>query len=240
MPRRSSVKRKTTIRVGKFLSIYHTGVPLQVKILWIRIEEHSLKLGTKYAIWLLFAMTYTCLAHTQAAEQMETGQTHLANGKEITYRIRLLPLASFPELPPAISAQLVQRHCLIPQTYQAKRPENVIHGAFIEKGSDDWAALCSQDGTTTLYVISGNQPTAPIALRSQKNSEWLGTRYSASPNYGSAWGIALRKPSEIRFNDKHQLRAAADHDGIEDAFLEKSSTIHYCEDGNWIILDASN
>jgi hypothetical protein len=183
-------------------------------------------------------------AHAQFEEQIEAGRAHLANGKDIDYRIRLLPLASFPELPPAIYAQLNQRHCLIPQTYEARQPENVSHGSFREKGSDDWAILCSQSASTTLYVIYGNEPEAPIALRHQKNSDWLGTSYAGNAVYGSAWGIALRRPTQMQGigqgigKDKRNL--SIDHDGIEDAFLEKSASIHYYGNGAWITLDEGN
>lgn len=209
------------------------------KILWMYIEEYPLSLLSKHAIWLFFVLASIVLTRAQTTEQIETGQIHLPNGTDAPYRIRLLPLASFPELPAAVSAHLAQLHCLIPQTYQAKRPENIIHGAFQQKGSDDWAVLCSHDGLTTLYVIFGNQPESSIALRSQKDNEWIGKPYPGYPVNGFAWGIDLRRSKEIRHKTKGQ-RVEADHDGIEDAFLEKSSTMHYYQDGNWVTLDTEN
>ncbi len=44
------------------------------------------------------------------------------------YLIRHLPVSSFPELPEAVAKALNRRGCLIPQTYQAHRPENVVAG----------------------------------------------------------------------------------------------------------------
>ncbi|HEX3470195.1 MAG TPA: hypothetical protein VHT28_03335 [Silvibacterium sp.] len=171
-----------------------------------------------------------------ATEQIETGRVRLLEGKEVTYHIRLLPLASFPGLPAAIAAQLNEKKCLVPQTFEARTPENVIHGALERKGSDDWAVLCSVNGATTLYVFFQSQFTTPIALRRQRDTEWLGSEVLGA--YGSAWGISLRLPSQISSSRSGTL--GLDHDGIEDAYIEKSSATHYFQNGSWITLESPN
>lgn len=179
-------------------------------------------------------------ASVPSTEQTETGRVRLPNGIEVTYRIRLLPIASFPGLPAAIAAQLNEKKCMIPQTYQARTPENVIHGALERKGSDDWAVLCSVNGATTLYVFLQSQVAAPVALRHQRDTEWLGSEVLGA--YGSAWGISLRPPAQIpvakggAFADRSNL----DHDAIEDADIERSSATHYFQNGTWIILESPN
>jgi len=179
-------------------------------------------------------------ASVPSTEQTETGRVRLPNGIEVTYRIRLLPIASFPSLPAAIAAQLNEKKCMVPQTYQARTPENVIHGALERKGSDDWAVLCSVNGTTTLYVFLQSQVAAPVALRHQRDTEWLGSEVLGA--YGSAWGISLRLPAQIpaakssAFADRSNL----DHDAIEDADIERSSATHYFQNGTWIILESPN
>jgi hypothetical protein len=146
------------------------------------------------------------------------------------YRIRLLPVSSFPQLPAPVVQQLDQRDCMIPQTYEAHQPENVIHGSFEKKGSDDWAVLCSVNHITTLYVFFQSDPGNALPLRHQPDTEWLGVEWSL--DYGSAWGIATR-PAHL-MNPKSN----ADHDGIEDAFVEHSSTVHYFQNGQWTTLEA--
>jgi hypothetical protein len=174
-----------------------------------------------------------------SSEQIEAGRVRMPSGADVVYRIRLLPLTSFPALPPAVAAQLERRKCMVPQTYEARAPENVVHGSLERKGSSDWAVLCSVNGATTLYVFFQSQPGSPIVLRQQRDSEWLGSEVLGA--YGSAWGIARRSPSQVRqargSGSKHM---EADHDGIEDAFIEKSSTTHYFQDGSWITLENSN
>ncbi len=179
-------------------------------------------------------------ASVPSTEQTETGRVRLPNGIEVTYRIRLLPIASFPSLPAAIAAQLNEKKCMVPQTYQARTPENVIHGALERKGSDDWAVLCSVNGATTLYVFLQSQVAAPVALRHQRDTEWLGSEVLGA--YGSAWGISLRLPAQIpaaksgAFADRSNL----DHDAIEDTDIERSSATHYFQNGTWIILESPN
>ncbi|MBV8629833.1 MAG: hypothetical protein JOZ83_02840 [Silvibacterium sp.] len=173
------------------------------------------------------------------AEQIETGRVRLPSGAEVAYRIRLLPLTSFPSLPAAVAEQLAERSCMVPQTFEARAPENVFRASLERKGSSDWAVLCSANGATTLYVFFQSQPGAPIALRKQRDTEWLGSE--ALGAYGSAWGIGRRSPSQVRqAKGSGSKRIEADHDGIEDAFIEKSSTTHYFQDGSWMTLDNSN
>jgi hypothetical protein len=169
-------------------------------------------------------------------ERIEAGQQQSPSGDTITWRIRLLPLSSFPDLPPLVAADLSRRQCMIPQSFEAKQPENVIRGAFHAPGTSDWAVLCSTGGVTTLYVFFAGQFEAPIALRSQPDSTWLGAE-PGSAIFGSSWGIAVRSAAELR--DTPQLRHAAtiDHDAIDDARLERSLVIHYYQAGKWLNLN---
>jgi hypothetical protein len=172
------------------------------------------------------------------SERAEAGRARLPSGKDVVYRIRLLPVASFPALPQIIASQLRQKSCMVPQTYEARRPENVIRGAFEKQGSDDWAVLCSVDGATTLLVFFESHPEAPIVLRRQRDAEWLGAEIVGE--YGSAWGLSKARPSQIQATKPGASLGAIDHDGIDDAFVERSSTIHYFHNGEWKTLAAGN
>jgi len=168
-------------------------------------------------------------------EQVETGFANLPGRPQVAYQIRLLPVSSFPQLPPSVAQQLDRLGCMIPQTYEAHGPENVIHGSFEKKGSSDWAALCSVKGVTTLYVFFQSNPSDPIALRHQPDSEWVGHDWSSDPalDYGSAWGISTQPLRLMRPTDN------ANHDGIQDAFVEQSSVVHYFMNGHWTTIDSS-
>jgi len=179
----------------------------------------------------------TLAQSNRSNEQVETGRVRLPSGADVVYRIRLLPLTSFPALPAIIAMQLDERKCMVPQTYEARTPENVVHASLERKGSDDWAVLCSVNGATTLYVFFQSEFANPMALRHQRDSEWLGSEVLGA--YGSAWGISRRSASQIR-GARGAGHMGADHDGIEDAFVEKSSTTHYFQDGSWTTVEGSN
>lgn len=187
--------------------------------------------------------TATLAAQAQApsidTERSESGELHIAGGDIETYRIRLLPVASFPDLPAMVAADLSRRGCMIPQTFEAQQPENVIEGAFQEAGSRDWAALCSVSGSTTLYVFFAGAFDKPVALRTQADTEWLGAEPGTSI-FGSAWGIATRSAAYLRTARPLHGAAIFDHDGIEDARLERSETIRYWQQGHWLAFDVQN
>jgi hypothetical protein len=200
------------------------------------------------AVFCLLAVAATAQvseAPPPRTEQLETGfaaatgpvnlgsepHSGLAGAPMHHYSIRLLPIASFPQLPAEVAHELDSMGCMIPQTYEAHGPENVINGAFEKKGSSDWAALCSAKGTTTLYVFFQSGLADPIALRRQPDSKWLGRNWSLE--YGSAWGISTVPPRVMPRTDN------LDHDGIQDAFVEQSSVIHYFKNDHWTTIDNS-
>jgi hypothetical protein len=175
----------------------------------------------------------------QTTEQVEEGRFQVRSldlhSEAMPYRIRLLPVSSFPDLPEPVAAQLHSRGCMIPQTFEAQAPENVIHGSFRAPGSSDWAALCSVGGATTLYVFLAGQFQAPVAVRTQPDTAWLGAE-PGGRMYGSAWGISVRSAANLRSTRQLHGDATFDHDGIEDAHLETSADIRYFQDDRWLSL----
>lgn len=167
-------------------------------------------------------------------ERIEAGQIESPSAV-LHYRIRLLPPASFPELPPPVAEQLASRQCMIPQSFEAKQPENVIRGSFRAPGSDDWAALCSVAGSTTLYVFFSSRFERPEALRSQPDTAWLGAEPGSSV-YGFGWGISTLSAGQLRSFPALRHAASLDHDAIDDARLERFDTIRYYQSGQWTVL----
>ena len=82
----------------------------------------------------------------QSLDAFSTSGTVTQNGQAHQYRVEHLPASSFPALPTAVAAELNRRECLIPQTYQAHGPENVIHGSFRQAGERDALAHVDHDG----------------------------------------------------------------------------------------------
>jgi hypothetical protein len=161
------------------------------------------------------------------AELTETGNIIVA-GQTVPYLIRRLPVNSFPKLPEPVADILNQRGCMIPQTYQAHRPENVVHASLERSGSADFAVLCSARGTVTLLVFFGSAPENPVELASSPEKECLET-HDASGVLGFDWGIDPASPRQVREAQAAMKPRPAmlDHDALADTILEKSTVYHF-------------
>ncbi len=202
--------------------------------------------GRKDRSWTLTALLCALAAlfipvrGQEASPLTETGQITL-HGKKAPYRIRHLPVSSFPEMPPALATLLTQRSCLIPQTYQARGPENVIHGSFEGPGSSDWAVLCSQEGTVSLLVYFESAPGKLQLLASAPETERL-QAHDVTGLLGFDWGIDPASPEQVR-----EARAGMDHrppptghDALAETIINRQTIYHYFMDHAWTELDMPN
>jgi hypothetical protein len=172
--------------------------------------------------------------NSDARSLVETG-TKLVDGKQVAYRVRNLPVGSFPDLPPAIAQSLTARNCLIPQTYEAHRPENVVAASLERPGSADWAVLCNAQGKVSLLVFLGSQPAAePLNLISFALTDRLQVHDSAG-ELGFNWGIDPASPRRV-----HEAQAAMahrppapDHDCLADSVVDGKTIYHLYRNGVW-------
>lgn len=192
--------------------------------------------GCLVAVLTLIAAAQTVVP--QSSEQIETGYLTGQDGHQIAYRIRLLPLASFPAVPQGIRTELEARSCMVPQTYEAHAPENVLHGAFERQGANDWAVLCSTNGSTSLLVFFADRQNAPFTLASGKNSQWIAVAPTGQV-LGFAWGIDAVGPAEMAL-DTHAAPETFDHDGVRGEFIAASPTLHYFQKGEWTSFSPSD
>ena len=174
-------------------------------------------------------------------ERIESGVVHTADGRLEKYRIRLRPITSFPNVPLPVVAQLDQRGCMIPQSFEAQRPENVIHGSFEGPGTSDWAVLCSVHGMVSLLVFFGSNPEHPYTLASEPETERLQT-YDLSQSLGFNWGIDRASPGDV---SESQTRIfppppPLTHDAIADSVVEHSTIYHYYSHGAWTLVQTQN
>jgi len=150
----------------------------------------------------------------------------------------------------AISGQLVsrtacrgsellnRRGCLIPQTYEAHGPENVVHASLERAGSSDWAVLCSAEGTVSLLVFFGSTPAQLVVLASAPETERL-QAHDPSGVLGFNWGIDPASPEQIRTAQIGLLHrpALADHDALADSLLDHRTVYHFYAKNAWIVLE---
>jgi hypothetical protein len=173
-------------------------------------------------------------AFGQTEPLMLTGQVSVA-GRETPYRIRSLPVSSFPDLPHTIAETLLAQGCVIPQTYEAKRPENVIHGNLERPGSSDWAVLCATNGRVSLLVFFASaSPEKPTVLAAAAETDRL-RAHGATGELGFDWGIDAAGPKRV-----HDAQAGMahrppppDHDCLADTTLDRQTVYHFYEHGDW-------
>ena len=199
--------------------------------------------GVRKGGWLLSVLTCAfALFSAQQREQKlaqlsESGQIVVA-GRATPYLIRHLPVSSFPELPAAVQELLNRRGCLIPQTYEAHGPENVVHASLERAGSSDWAALCSAEGTVSLLVFFSSAPAQMLVLASAPETERL-QAHDRSGVLGFNWGIDPASPEQIREAQAGLLHrpALADHDALADSLLDHRTVYHFFSKNAWIVLE---
>ncbi len=165
-------------------------------------------------------------------ESVVTGSIRV-NGQVQPYSFRRLPVSSFPQLPPNVSAVLIQRGCMIPQTWQAHRPENVIHGSFSRSGAVDWAVLCSINGETSLLVFFA-QSQNPQQLAEWPEQSRL-QRHDPSGVLGFNWGIDAATPEQFHdaFTAQDNPPPTPDHDAVADSVIDQKTIYHLYQQGKW-------
>jgi hypothetical protein len=177
---------------------------------------------------------------SSAGSNLDTRGQVTVEGQAVPYRIRRLPVSSFPELPAAVASALAERGCLIPQTFEAKRPENVVHASLERAGSRDWAVLCSAQGEVSLLVffaseLASGKADTPAVLEKKPELACLERREAAGAMMGFAWGIDPASPKQV-----HDAQAGMahrpptlDHDCLAESQVEDKTIYHLYRNGSW-------
>ena len=154
--------------------------------------------------------------------------------------VRLSPTA-FPELPGNVVRELQRRGCTIPQEDYSKKPHNVVKGHFVRPGQTDWAVLCSVDGFSSILVFWNGSEKNPAEIAKVEDRGFLQGDVGDKINYSR--GI---RPVGTEFIMTHFKAYGGpkpppiDHQGIDDAFIEKASVTHYFHAGKWLRLTGAD
>jgi hypothetical protein len=166
----------------------------------------------------------------------ETGKI-VVGGHATPYLIRHLPVNSFPQLPAPVANLLVERGCLIPQTYEAHAPENVIEASLERAGSKDWAVLCSEHGTVSLLVFFEGSATLPRVLATAPETERL-KAHGAAGVLGFDWGIDAATPGRVREAQAGMQNPPTrlEHDAVADTVIDATTVYHYYAGNAWVMV----
>lgn len=176
-----------------------------------------------------------------SASSLDTRGQATVNGKTGPYLVRHLPISSFPELPAAIQERLTRRGCLIPQTYEAHRPENVVHASLERRGSSDWAVLCSAKGAVSLLVFLASGDGEAMVLATVPETSRL-QMDAMSGVLGFNWAIDAVTPEQMHEAqlDMHHPPPRVDHDGLADLVVEGKTVYRFFTHGAWTVVDTQD
>lgn len=193
-----------------------------------------------YWAWIVLLLTLRSLAPAQSAPAtaLDNSGTITVDGKAMPYMIRHLPISSFPDIPQAIRADLESRGCLIPQTYEAHQPENVVRASLEHAGSADWALLCSVGGTASLMVFFADAPGKPHILAAAPETEHL-QRNTTTGVYGFNWAIDVASPQRVHeaATGQRTRPPMLDHDALADSLIDRRTVYHFYTNNYWTLLD---
>ncbi len=153
-----------------------------------------------------------------------------------------LPPAAFRSLPFGVREELTRRRCTIPQVWANSKPHNVIKGAFVRKGQTDWAVLCSVNRSSSILVFPNASVTGVMELAKERDIKQFQTVGGEQLGYSRA--ISTARPNWILAHwisiDPEQRPPALDHDGINDVFVEKASTVLFLSGRRWLRLPGAD
>jgi len=155
--------------------------------------------------------------------------------------IRRLPPSAFGDLPEAIRRDLERRKCTVPQIWDDSVPHNVVRGHFARPGQTDWAVLCSRNGVSAILVFWHESADTVAELDSMSDGTFLQGVGGGQIGYSRQIGVA-----DSAFINRHYgwyggpEPPPLDHEGIDDAFVEKASVVHYWYEGRWLRLTGAD
>jgi hypothetical protein len=200
-----------------------------------------LKMKLLFSLLLLVGSFARVRPQDSDASPLNSSGHAVVDGQSFPYLIRHLPVNAYPQLPPAVKERLTHRGCLIPQTYEARQPENVLHASLERHGSSDWAVLCSVNGTVSLLVFLSSRDGEPSVLASAPETSRLQS-HGTSNVLGFNWSIDPASPEQIhdaQLGMRHPP-ARLDHDALSDSAVDHNTIYRFYSKDTWTVIDTQD
>lgn len=187
------------------------------------------------------AVCFVLLSVAMLQTSAQTSEDLVRKFGEAEKRIVRLSPAAFPELPAEVVRELHGRGCTIPQSYPLTERSNVIKGAFAKPGQTDWAVLCSTKSVSSVLVFwNGSENFAEIGPKAD-DRYYVGFMADGAPIYQRTIRTVGRKFIMDHYRAYGGPKPPPiDHEGIDDAFLEKASSVHYLYRNKWLSLQGAD
>ena len=119
---------------------------------------------------------------------------------------------------------------------------NVITGAFSAKGTVEWAVLCSVHDTSQILILNATNGVIVDSLNKSPDVNWVQGNGGNSKLFSRMINVVPMSQLNIVPADTTSesvlyygafLPKPIDHDGIDEAYLDKASTTLYFAHGRW-------
>ena len=152
-----------------------------------------------------------------------------------------VPPDAFAQLPDAIISTLRSLGCTIPQPSASGPPRNVIRGDFFAPGQVGWAVLCGSGGFSSILVFRDDLDAHPEELARSEDKGYLQDVGNDKIEYSREITAVDRKFIMTHYRAYGGPEPPPiDHQGIDDAFLEKASVTYYWYEGKWLRLQGAD
>jgi hypothetical protein len=169
------------------------------------------------------------------------GQGATQGGDSIDSLAYLRNPSAFKSLPRNIVRYLERNNYRIPQCWCNGNPHNVVSGSFARKGQRDWVVLASKGGTSSILVFWKGSTRHPETFQPLPDKLFLQVHGDIHIQYNR-----LIKRVGKDFVEHHAIwyggtkPPVIDHEGFTDAYVEKTTTVHYYYKGKWFDLQKSD
>lgn len=188
-------------------------------------------------------MSLTGLVFASLMVLFQAGSLQADEWSRAEAMIRRLPPVFFKEVPAPVLRRLDEIGCRIPQTYYQHKPHNIIRGQFRKPGQFDWAVLCSKNGKSSILVFWAGSPEGYTAIAQSEEEDKVFLQ-DMGEGIGYSRQISPVGKDRILFSYRElggtKPPNPIDHEGIDDAFIEKASTVLYWHKGSWLRLTGAD
>jgi hypothetical protein len=190
----------------------------------------TFKISLIFLAWILLCLRISVSAETSPIRKAE---------------IKRLPPSVFINLPETIRRALDARGCTIPQPYDNDAFQNVVSGEFVEEDQKDWAVLCSRNGISSILVFWNGSAKKITVLDTYPDNEWFQSIGSGQDGFSRLIMVASKEQILGYHDYAKEFRDVPDlppltHDGIDQFFVNKASTVRYYYKGHWLNLSGAD
>jgi len=181
-----------------------------------------MKLSITLLLFLIFALS-----------SLTNAQDKWARADRETVR---LPPAAFLMLPKRIISYLQLRRCTIPQAFIEQAQHNVIRGHFANRKQVDWAVLCSRNRVSAILIFWNGSTKSVSEIEKSADKHFL---QEVDGNGSIAFSRSIGVVGRAYIMQHHRWYGGRkppkiSHQGIDDGFAEKASSVHYFYSGRWL------